>query len=297
MRILITGATGSLGQRTVAAALAQGHDVVIVTRRPFLAQRLFGDRVVHHEWHPVHEAFPAAALEGVVGIIHLAGEPLAGRPHRQRSHLVEASRRIMIERLGEAIAGRPVALVAASMLRPQTVAASTSAGESTGQPGAATAADRLDADLIALGRHGARVAVVQLGLVAGDGPVIEALVGLARAGFVPDLRGAFVPAIDADDAAAMMIGLLGMPDQEGLIAATAPVSVPGEALAELLGGASRVGFRMPVPMTLTARYLGPAAPLFAGRSPVVPARLVAAGARFAAPDPLASLARAIKARS
>jgi NAD dependent epimerase/dehydratase family enzyme len=132
--------------------------------------------------------------------------------------------------------------------------------------------------------------------VAGDGPVIAALVALARAGFVPDLRGAIVPAIDADDAAAMMIGLLGMPDQEGLIAATAPVPVPGEALAELLGGASRIGFRMPVPMALVALHLGPAAALFAGRSAVAPQRLMTAGARFAAPDPLASLARAIKAQ-
>jgi NAD dependent epimerase/dehydratase family enzyme len=283
MRILITGATGSLGQRTVAAALAQGHDVAIVTRRPFLAQQLFGDSVTHHEWHPVHEAFPVAALEGGQGIIHLAGEALAGRPYRHRSRLVEASRRIMIERLGEAIAGRPLAIVAVSMLRPPTGALETSA-------------DRLDADLIALGRHGARVAVVQLGLVAGDGPVIEALVALARAGLVPDLRGAIVPAIDADDAAAMMIGLLGMPDQDGLIAAAAPVPVSGEALADLLRGACRTGLRIPVPMALAARYLGPAAPLFAGRTPVVPTRLIAAGARFAAPDPMASLASAIKSR-
>ena len=43
--VLVTGATGFIGQRLVHALLADGHAVVVLTRRPKEAQALFAGKV------------------------------------------------------------------------------------------------------------------------------------------------------------------------------------------------------------------------------------------------------------
>ncbi|WP_082792943.1 SDR family NAD(P)-dependent oxidoreductase [Collimonas pratensis] len=44
-RVLVTGATGMIGQRLVRTLISNGHKVVILSRKPARAARLFDSKV------------------------------------------------------------------------------------------------------------------------------------------------------------------------------------------------------------------------------------------------------------
>ena len=75
MRFVLAGASGFLGRPLVRSLLADGHDVVVLTRRPNTAAS--GHREVG--WQPDGTAGPwAEVLDGADGVVNLAGESIAG---------------------------------------------------------------------------------------------------------------------------------------------------------------------------------------------------------------------------
>lgn len=293
MTVLVTGATGSLGHTVVARLLAEGRRVAVLTRRPFRARALFADRVTLHEWHPLSEPVPPAALEGVTGIVHLMGEPLAGAPWQDRAEFVLASRLNAARRLAEALAGRGVRVVAVSL-----AVGGRDAGDPITEAAPRSAApDAIERDVLAWEAEimavGDRVANVRLGLLAVPGAPLAQLVALAQMGAVPDLRGMLVPAIDVADAAAMLSGLLSRPDLTGVIFGVAPEPVKGEDLGRLLAKAARFPLPVQLPKAILRRRLGHINALIDGRRRIVPQRLTDLGAEFTVPDPLPSLERAV----
>ena len=80
MKIVIAGGTGFLGQPLARALAADGHDVVILTRRAdAAAPRPARARVL--TWTPDGHAGPwAAEIDGAAAVVNLAGESIAGTP-------------------------------------------------------------------------------------------------------------------------------------------------------------------------------------------------------------------------
>jgi uncharacterized protein (TIGR01777 family) len=73
VKILVTGGTGFLGTPLVEALRAEGHEVVVLTRRP---ARGAGEL----QWAPAAGLDVwARAFEGAGAVINLAGEPIAAR--------------------------------------------------------------------------------------------------------------------------------------------------------------------------------------------------------------------------
>ncbi|MDX2156650.1 MAG: NAD-dependent epimerase/dehydratase family protein [Hyphomicrobiaceae bacterium] len=293
MAVLVTGATGRLGEAVVARLLDTGHEVRALTRRPFRAHSRFGGRVSVHEWHPLSEAVPDEAMAGVTGIVHLMGAPLAGGPVRDRAELVRSSRCASTQRLIEAMGGRNIRLIVTSVAlppRPAAALADSAAGD-IARPDLPW-----EADAAAGAAAGASVAIVRLGLIAAPGGPISALVSLAASGLKLDLARARIPAIDANDAAAMLAGLLAKPDMTGLFLGVAPEPARGDAVVDALQKAAR--FRSPVaisaPRWLVVRRLGLLASLIQTETALSPGRLLAAGAHFTTPDPTPALVRAIE---
>jgi uncharacterized protein (TIGR01777 family) len=70
--ILVTGATGLIGARLTQALEAAGHTVLKAVRRPAR-----NDREV--SWVPERWEIDAARLEGMDGVVHLAGANIAGQ--------------------------------------------------------------------------------------------------------------------------------------------------------------------------------------------------------------------------
>jgi uncharacterized protein (TIGR01777 family) len=92
MTILVAGGTGFLGTALSERLRADGHRVIVLTRRP---------RTLHEiQWspaeRPLHEDRPPEwirAIDGADAVINLAGESIAGRRWTQaRKHAIRASR-------------------------------------------------------------------------------------------------------------------------------------------------------------------------------------------------------------
>lgn len=87
MKVVVTGGTGFLGGALVAALRADGHVVVVLTRRP---ARSSGEL----QWTPSATREPwVGAFEGAGAVVNLAGEPIAeGRWTAARKQRILASR-------------------------------------------------------------------------------------------------------------------------------------------------------------------------------------------------------------
>ncbi len=117
MKIALTGATGFIGTKLVAALFARGDQVTVLTRDAQRAKdKVPGASIV--EANLEQAGAWQASLDGVDAIIHLAGESIAGKrwDARQKQILrdsrIESTRNI-VEAIGKA-ASRPRVLVSAS---------------------------------------------------------------------------------------------------------------------------------------------------------------------------------------
>src|SRR5215212_3342896 len=120
MRVLITGATGTIGMAVVGALRARGDEVLALSRDAASARRRLGDAVEVRDWRdPARTAPPVDALAGADAIVHLIGEPVDQRwtaeaKRRIRDSRVSSTRRL-VEALGALDASeRPATLVAQS---------------------------------------------------------------------------------------------------------------------------------------------------------------------------------------
>src|SRR5436305_12985984 len=75
MKVFVTGGTGLIGRRLLPALLARGDSVVSLSRKPAEARPGFepvvGDPVTPGEW--------LGELADCDAVVHLAGEPVAGK--------------------------------------------------------------------------------------------------------------------------------------------------------------------------------------------------------------------------
>jgi len=98
MRIVVLGATGNIGSRTVSEALAAGHDVVAYARRPQAVPGRAGLTVVGGRLDDV-DALSRAADGADALIVSVTGPTKdAGFMQRTLPGLVEASRRAGVRR-------------------------------------------------------------------------------------------------------------------------------------------------------------------------------------------------------
>lgn len=118
MRVFLTGGTGTIGRAIVAALVARGDDVVVLTRNPSAAR--LPDVVTVVEGDPSYEGDWQESMAGCEAVINLAGERLDAQRwdarFRQRIHdtRVDATRFVAeaILRLDES--ERPKTLLNAS---------------------------------------------------------------------------------------------------------------------------------------------------------------------------------------
>ncbi len=298
MTILITGATGLVGRALTQHLLDQGADVRVITRRPHRVLEAFNsNRLSAFEWHPRTEPLLPEALEGVERVIHLMGEPIYGPATREARWRVSESRRIAATRLTEALGRHRVHLIVASSAAvygfgsgPLVSEFASELPRSKNKLVRALRAAEQTAEQIAA--NGSTVTIVRLGLVITPGGFIEPLRQLHAAGFTwnaphPDaIKPTVIPAIDLEDAVALLGWLARARRVSGPVNAVAPEPLRSGDLKALLEEAAPRRVRIPLPRFLLRRYVGTLADVVYSHQQVVPERLLKeAGFEFAHPHP------------
>jgi hypothetical protein len=111
MNILVTGASGLIGQALIPVLTTGGHRLTCLVR----FKPRGGESLVY--WNPAAGDIDAAKLEGFEAVVHLAGEPVTGRWNATKKTAIRESRvkstRLLCETLTR-LSKRPRVLVAAS---------------------------------------------------------------------------------------------------------------------------------------------------------------------------------------
>jgi uncharacterized protein (TIGR01777 family) len=114
LKIAITGATGLIGSALTASLTADGHDVVPIVRRPVSPS----ENAV--TWNPEAGTIDAAGLEGVDGVVHLAGAGIGDkRWSEDYKRIVLESRTRGTHLIARTIAGldrKPAVLISGSAI-------------------------------------------------------------------------------------------------------------------------------------------------------------------------------------
>lgn len=107
MRVLITGGTGLIGQELSRALVAEGHEVIVLTRAPEKAQRVPAG-VKLQKWDGQSAEGWGELADGAGAIVNLAGAGIADkRWSRERKQEIRQSRINVGKAVLEAIAAAP----------------------------------------------------------------------------------------------------------------------------------------------------------------------------------------------
>ena len=120
MRVAVTGSTGLIGRSVVERLEAAGHQVVPVVRGGSTRSGGEPGRSPSVRWDPQTGEIDSAALEGLDGVVHLAGEPIAARrwSSDQKQRIADSRVRgtsVLAEALAR-LAAPPGVLVSASAI-------------------------------------------------------------------------------------------------------------------------------------------------------------------------------------
>jgi hypothetical protein len=111
MNILLSGASGLIGQALIPVLTSGGHRVTCLVR----FKPRGGESLVY--WNPAGGEIDAPKLEGFAAVVHLAGEPITGKWNAARKRAIRESRvkgtRLLCETMAR-LSNRPRVLVAAS---------------------------------------------------------------------------------------------------------------------------------------------------------------------------------------
>jgi hypothetical protein len=305
MRVGITGATGFIGQRIVAALRERGDEVLAFSRNAARAQKALGVEAVAAELEtPGPWQARIAACDAVV---HLAGESIAAHRWNARvKQIIRDSRvegtRVLVEGLAAA-SQRPRVLVSASGSDYYPFAEGpgdfaddeVTEKDPPGDSFLASVCRNWEAEAVAAEALGVRVVRMRTGLVLGPGGGLEKMTGPFRF-FVGGPIGSgrqWVPWIHLDDVVAAYLAAVDDARYTGPINMVAG-SARSKELASAIGAALHRPSVVPVPAFAVKIAAGELAEyLLRGRN-VVPARLRELGFVFKYPDLTAAVAAALR---
>ncbi|HEX3804404.1 MAG TPA: TIGR01777 family oxidoreductase [Solirubrobacteraceae bacterium] len=293
-RVVVTGATGTIGTAVCEALLARGDVPVGLSRDPDRADSVLPRGVETHAWrNQLSEPPPVGALENASGVVHLLGEPVAQRwtdaaKRRIRDSRV-ASTCKLVEGLGlVAAACRPRVLVSQSAtgyygpsddreLDEQAPAGTDFlAGVVKDWEGQALAAEPV-----------MRVVTTRTGVVlAPSGGALAKMLPFFRAGVGGPVAGGhqYVPWIHIDDVVAALLFCLDEQAVSGPVNVTAPNPVDDTELSHALGQVLHRPAVLPVPALALKLLYGQMSEIITTGQRAVPRRLQELGFTFRHPE-------------
>jgi uncharacterized protein len=298
VRVAVTGATGTTGRALVAALLGRGDSVVAFSRDASRARAALPSGVEAVSWASPQDSLPpTAALEGVDGVVHLLGEPIAQRWSDSARREIRDSRVLSTRSLVGALAelsSRPGVLVSQSASGyygphgDEPVDESASAGDDF----LAEVCVAWEAEARAAEELGVRVALTRTGVVLSpSGGALEKMLPFFKLGVGGPVAGGgqYVPWIHLDDIVGALIFCLDDPGASGPVNLSAPEPVTNKELSKTLGRVLRRPAFAPVPALAVRTLYGDMASVVTEGVRMVPRRLEELGYEFNRPELEAAL--------
>ncbi|MBS1885225.1 MAG: TIGR01777 family oxidoreductase [Actinobacteria bacterium] len=254
MRVLVTGASGRIGKALCGELLARGEEVVGLTRDPGKAGAAAA-QVAWHAWEPALERPPAAAFEGVDGVVNLVGERIDQRWTDEAKKKIVDSRKVATHNLAGAIEGltrKPRVLVSQSAVGYYGDRGDEELDESS-EPGKGFDSQvcvEWEAAAHEVEAAGVRLAIVRTGQVmeTGGGILGELLLPFKLGLGGPLAGGAqWVPWIHLADEIGILIWALDNEKVSGVVNATSPNPVTNKEWSKALGRALHRPAVLPIP--------------------------------------------------
>jgi len=286
--VLVTGGTGFIGRRLIAALVAAGHEVTVLTRDRDRAAALPAPIRI------VTSLDQIAQETRINAIVNLAGEPISSGPWTLARRLRITRSRLAMTRDVIAFAARldhkPDVLINGSAIGWYGLRGDEPLDE--GSDGRDCFSRRLCAAwenaASAATDHGTRTVLLRIGLVLdGEGGMLARMLTPFEFGLGGRFGGGrqYMSWIHRDDLVRLIVHAIGRPDISGPLNATAPAPVTNAAFAAALGRALQRPAVLPVPAWPLRRALGAFADeLLLGGQRVVPQAALASGFAFAYPD-------------
>jgi uncharacterized protein (TIGR01777 family) len=288
VKVLVTGASGFIGSALCDSLLVRGDTVVGLSRDPQRA-RSTNPNVTWHPWEPTLERPPAAAFEGVEGVVNLLGEKINQRWTDEAKQRILESRRTGTRNLLGTIAGldrKPRVLVSQS-----AIGFYGDRGDAIVDEEAAPG-EGFDAEVVkeweSAAREaealGLRLAIVRTGHVLDpEGGFLAELLTPFRLGVGGPLAGGdqYVSWVHIEDEVGILLWALDNEKVGGTINSTAPNPVTNKVFSKALGRALGRPAVMPVPgFVLDLKFGSEFGAVLRGGQRVVPRRAQDLGYTF-----------------
>ena len=263
MRVLVTGASGSLGSKACDALLARGDEVAGLTRDPARAVKT-NPTISWHEWDAPRERPPVAALEGVDAVVNLIGERINQRLSDAAKERIQASRERATKNLVDglaAMAAKPQVFVSQSAVGYYGERGEAIVDESTpaGSDFLAGVCVRWEAAAKPAADAGIRLVTVRTGhILDPDGGLLKQLLLPFRLGVGGPLAGGrwYMPWIHRDDEVGLILWALDTESVAGTFNSCAPNPVTNREFSKALGKALHRPAVLPTPRLAAAAVLG-----------------------------------------
>ncbi|WP_354697559.1 TIGR01777 family oxidoreductase [Paraconexibacter sp. AEG42_29] len=298
MNVTLTGATGLIGQRLVAALKARGDEVTVLSRNAEKATAALGVPAV--AWDALKQPAPVEALSGRDAVVHLAGEPVAQRWNAARKQAILESRETGTRNLVagiEAASPRPSALISSSAVGYYGKHGDERVDESApaGDDFLADVCVRWEREADAAAAHGLRVAHIRTGIVLDKtGGALKTMLPPFKMGVGGPVAGGrqYMPWIHLDDLVGLYLAALDG-DWSGPYNGSAPEPVTNKEFSKALGKALHRPAFSPVPAFAIKLLYGEMSEIVTEGQRAVPTRPLAAGYSFKHPELAEALTSAL----
>jgi uncharacterized protein (TIGR01777 family) len=289
-RIVVTGATGVIGQGLVGKLRERGDAVIALSRDQARGRQVLGSDIEVVAWpDPLGSGPPAEALAGADAVVHLLGEPVAQRWSSEAKVRIRDSRVLSTRQLVSALRGlgdddRPSVLVSQSATGYYGPRDDHELDEEAppGNDFLAQVVSAWETEAQAAEPH-MRVVRTRTGVVLSpQGGALARMLPFFRLGIGGPVAGGrqYIPWIHLDDVVAAMLFCVDAADARGALNLTSPHPVTNAEFSRALGRALKRPAILPVPGLALRVLYGEMAQIVTTGQRVIPRRLEELGFDF-----------------
>ena len=295
MKVMVTGATGVIGNEIVAELRARGDEVTALSRNAESARQKLGPDIETVTWaDPKAAPPPRDALAGADAILHLLGEPVAQRWSDEVKREIRDSRVLSTRNVVAGLRDLPEAERPRALVSQSATGWYGARGDERVDENEPSADDFLggvvrdwEAEARGAGELGVRVALTRTGVVLSEqGGALEKMLPFFKLGMGGPVAGGnqYVPWIHLGDVVGGLLFALDSTEASGPLNLTAPEPVTNKELSRTLGRVLRRPAFAPVPGFAVKLLYGDMATIVTTGVRAIPARLDELGYGFRRPE-------------